>query len=215
MIGLKKIAKPQILVDKGEQWTEEVMSNYYNGLEIPDVSINRYRHPEIKEQVKVETNEKCIYCESKVSHTYPGDIEHIIPKSKYPRLAFTWSNLTYVCFWCNNNKRAFLSRKTPLLNPYKDDIKEHLRAFGPILFHTNGSKRGELTWKKIKLNRKELRDRRFDAISDLQNLLDKYHRETDPDLKDILKNELFEIADKQKEYAFFMRQYLEDNGITK
>lgn len=215
MIGLKKIAKPQILVDEGGQWTEEVMSNVYNGLEIPNASINRYRHPEIKEQVKVETSEKCIYCESKVSHTYPGDIEHIIPKSKYPRLAFTWSNLTYVCFWCNNNKRAFLSRETPLLNPYKDDIKEHLRAFGPILFHTNGSARGELTHKKIKLNRKELRDRRFDAISDLQNLLDKYIRETDPDLKDILKNELFEMADKQKEYAFFMQQYLEDNGITK
>ena len=61
---------------------------------------NRYSRPEIKAELIAETKGKCAYCESKITHIYPGDIEHIIPKSIFPRLTFTWANLTLGCYWC-------------------------------------------------------------------------------------------------------------------
>jgi uncharacterized protein (TIGR02646 family) len=45
-------------------------------------------------------------------------IEHFKPKSKYPEVAFTWSNLYYICDLCNNKKRIDYDAK--LLRP--DDV---------------------------------------------------------------------------------------------
>src|SRR5690554_3133173 len=116
MIRLKKVAKPQSLVNNGVAWTRDLMDEYYQTGNINKEKQGRYNQRDVKESVKLETNDKCAYCESKVTHVYPGDIEHIIPKSVYPRLSFNWDNLTFGCYWCNNKKRDFLSRDCMLLN---------------------------------------------------------------------------------------------------
>lgn len=212
MRQLTKRKKPQVLIDNGVQWTKDLMQYVYNGAKIPDNIKSRYRHVDIKTEVSAETNGKCAYCESHVTHQYPGDIEHIIPKSVYPRLTFLWNNLTFVCYWCNNNKRDFVDKKCKLLNPYVDNIDDHLRAFGPIVMHINNSKRGELTHSEIKLNRKELIERRSDAIKELQNLIDKYERETIIGLKGILRQEIIESSAEDKEFSFYLKQYIIDRG---
>ena len=213
MIKLNKRPKPQILIDKGGIWTTNLMQYVLNNLPIPDHVKNKYRHGDIKINVELETNGKCAYCESHVAHQYPGDIEHIIPKGVYPRLTFTWDNLSYVCYWCNNNKRDEVDKTCKLLNPYKDDIDHCLHAFGPMIMHINDSKRGEFTHRKIKLNRPELIERRIDAIQKIQNLIDKYKRETLPALKNILYQELLETCLPEKEFSFCKKQYLKDQGI--
>lgn len=213
MIQLFKGPKPQILIDFGQQWTEELMQCVRNGINIPESIKGKYRHQEIKISVMHETNCKCAYCESHISHQYPGDIEHIIPKSKYPRLTFTWNNLSYACYWCNNHKKDYIDKNCKLLNPYKDNIGEHLRAFGPLIMHINNSKRGELTHKKIKLNRIELVERRIEALQELQNLIDKYRQETVVALKEILYNELLDSCLPHKEFSCCKKQYLMDQGI--
>ena len=212
MIKVVKRLKPQVLIDNGLKWTKDLMHYVYNGTNAPDHIKGRYRHPDIKSEVSLETNGKCVYCESYVSHQYPGDIEHIIPKSVYPRLTFSWNNLSFVCYWCNNHKRATVDKKCKLLNPYNDKIQEHLRAFGPIVMHINGSKRGELTLLEIKLNRKELIERRKDAIIVLQNLIDKFERETVVALKEILRQEIVDSCNSDKEFSFYLNQYLVDRG---
>lgn len=213
MINLTKKPKPTILINKGVEWTNKLLGHIKDGSEIPDGLKSNYRHPEIKNAVKEETKCKCVYCESMITHQYPGDVEHIIPKSVYPRLTFTWNNLSFVCYWCNNNKRATIDKLCKLLNPYRDNIDLHLQAFGPMIMHINNSKRGELTWREIKLNRKELIDRRVEAIKDLQNLIDKYHSEHYPSLKEILHMEILDNVDSDKEYSLFKKQFVHDQGL--
>jgi uncharacterized protein (TIGR02646 family) len=210
MRELNKLPIPQILEDNGDTWTKDLMNDYYATGTIDKNKQKRYNNPEIKQILKLETNDKCAYCESKITHVYPGDIEHIIPKSIYPRLTFTWSNLTFGCFWCNNKKRHFLDKENMLLNPYKDRINEHLRAFGPLIFHIKSSKRGEITWRKFELNRIDLRDKRQEKIEELQVMIDKYSCETNANLKQLI---LLEIEDfvLKSEYSFTLQQFYSDN----
>lgn len=214
MIQLAKRAIPQVLADNGLNWTKALMNYVNNGNEIPKSVKNKYSHDAIKTEVRLETNEKCVYCESQVTYQYPGDIEHIIPKSIYPRLTYSWPNLTFVCYWCNNHKRDYVEKgKGKLLNPYKDNIEKHLQFFGPLLLHINNCKRGEITWKKIELNRKELIDRRSDKLKELQNLIDKYEREDLVALKRVLLNEIIEFSSKDKEFSYSCQCYLKAKGI--
>lgn len=215
MIALNKRPKPPILVSKGREWTTVLMNLMRGGGKIPDHVGGKYRHEEIKISVKLETAEKCCYCESYVTHLYPGDVEHLIPKAVYPRLTFTWGNLSFVCFWCNNHKRDYVDKTCKLLNPYKDNIEVHLHAFGPMIMHINQSKRGEMTLKEIKLNRMELFERRLEALENLQNLIDKYENENVPALKSILLQELIENTMNDSEYSYTKKQYLMDRNIIK
>ena len=84
MIPVALGPKPQILVDREDEWTYELLGYIESGENVPDSILRRYAHGEIKAAVKGETYEKCAYCESKIAHVAPGDIEHIKPKSKYP-----------------------------------------------------------------------------------------------------------------------------------
>ena len=210
MIELKKLAKPQLLIDNGDVWTSDLMKEYYSTNVINKTKQSRYNKTEIKDILKNETNEKCAYCESKITHIYPGDIEHIIPKSIFPRLTFTWTNLTLGCYWCNNKKRALLDRSCKFLNPYKDKTNEHIRAFGPIICHINASQRGEITWRTFELNRPELRDKRQEKIEELQILIDKYHLTINLTLKALIETEILDFINRT-EFTFTLKQYYEDN----
>ena len=214
MIPLKLRPIPEILKRNGRKWVKEYMSLVRNGSEIPKSIKDRYRHKEIKEAVRLETNDKCAYCESFVTDQYPGDIEHIIPKTKYPRLIFTWANLTFSCFLCNNNKRGFCGKgEGKLLNPFKDKIDNHLQFFGPMIMHINNSKRGELTWKLIKLNRKALLERREEKLEELQNLVDKYRMEQNVQLKQILHDEIRSYCMPESEFSYTCSCFLKGIGI--
>jgi hypothetical protein len=94
-----------------------------------------------------------------------------------------------------------------------DDIDRHLRAYGPLIMHRDGSARGEVTHRRIQLNRKELCSRRIDAIKALQNLIDRYTNEAVPALKSLLRDEIFACAAADQEYSFCLRQYISDAGI--
>jgi len=214
MIRLIKLTVPNILSVNSTTWTSELMNLINSNQPVPPAIANRYNHPQIKSQVKAETFDKCCYCESKVTQVYPGDIEHLIPKSKFPRLTYTWKNMTFSCSICNNRKRDYLNKPNPLLNPYKDNPSQHLRAFGPFISQINGDTRGEITVKKLDLNRADLRERRTDILKSLSRLLDKFHKEQDQGLKQILKDELLECAETKNEYSLTIKQFLIDNGIV-
>jgi uncharacterized protein (TIGR02646 family) len=84
----------------------------------PSKLAGNYKFPENKEALISASHSKCAYCESKVDHVYPGDVEHLKPKSIFPELEFSWPNLGYVCSVCNNSKNDFYSTTTPLIDPY-------------------------------------------------------------------------------------------------
>lgn len=215
MIKLIKGNTPVVLQNNGFMWTKALMNFARSnpGTKIPDKFNKHYNKPDIKDAVKLETHGKCMYCESQITHQYAGDIEHIIPKKHYPRLTFTWKNLSFACWWCNHNKSDFVDKSCKLLNPYNDNIDEHIRSFGPIIMQIGGSKRGEITVKTIKLNRPDLLEKRKDELDKLQNLIDKYHSESNQSLKQILYQELISNAVVDQEYSLCKKQYLEDQEI--
>jgi len=112
MIKLKKLDEPTILARNKENWTRKYVEAIKRGDEVPGSIKYKYRHPEIKDQIKKETS----------GHFY--------------------------------------NSSEPLINPYKEYPEVFIHAVGFWIFHKPGKRRGELTIKKLQLNRKELLERR-------------------------------------------------------
>lgn len=210
MNKLTKIDKPRILVENEIAWTSKYVALHNAGAEIPDSLSGSYRKPEIKQKLIEETHGKCAYCESKVSHIYPGDVEHIVPKSLFPEKIFAWENLTYACYNCNNSKSTYYSTSTPLLNPYLHEPAEHIRAYGSLIFAVDGSIEGDTSITVLKLNRAQLVEKRTERLESLNHLISRWYSESDPDRKALFLKQILEEAEADKEYSFIMKQYISD-----
>jgi len=59
-----------------------------------------------KDQLKVESFNKCAYCEADTAVVAHGDVEHFRPKSEYWWLAYCFDNYTYSCQICNQTYKG-------------------------------------------------------------------------------------------------------------
>jgi hypothetical protein len=164
-----------------------------------------YKHPTNREALKTANSDKCMYCESKISHSSFPNIEHIKPKAKFPELMYEWENLGYVCERCNNAKLDKFYEDTPFIDPYSEDPSLHLGAFGSLLFTKNGSERGEITIHEIHLNRLELLERRKNRIDAIQKATNACFRTKSEKLKNLGLEELLREAEPDKEYSVFVK----------
>lgn len=174
-----------------------------------------YKHPDNKLALQKCSNEKCMYCESKVSHVYFGDVEHIRPKAqgKYPELEFEWTNHGYCCARCNNEKKDQFDSDCPLIDPYSEDPNAHILAFGALLRHKAGSERGALTISTVGLNRPDLIERRSIRINDLQNAIDACFRTSSKNVRDTLLSALMLEREADKEFSMVADALLAVNGL--
>lgn len=67
-----------------------------------------------KDQMFVETKNKCAYCETPTKVIDYGDVEHYRPKSKYWWLAYCYDNFLVSCAVCN---QAYKSNHFPVSGP--------------------------------------------------------------------------------------------------
>jgi hypothetical protein len=208
MIRLSKMAKPAVLVDNEAAWTTEYADYLAGTRATPEPS--RYRDPAIKATVRLETSDKCAYCESKVTHTYFGDVEHILPKSRKPELVVNWENLTFVCAQCNNKKRDYYDPADPLINPYVDDPDRHLRFFGPVCFETVGDALGRATVINLDLSRGPLVERRRDRLDKIHQMLRQWALLPNGQTRDAWAEQIREEAKGDREYAGAVRAFLRD-----
>jgi hypothetical protein len=177
--------------------------------EVPPVAVNNcYRHPEVKASIVKETFDKCAYCESKITHVYWGDVEHIEPKVSVPNKRFDYENLTLACAICNNSKGDYYNQQAPILNPYVDEPKEHLVGLGPFVWHRNGSATGQRTIDLLVLNRDALNERRLECLQRLTALVDRYCKEPAGAIKQILAAQIGEETADSAEYALIARSFL-------
>jgi len=109
------------------------------------LSNGNYKHPTNKYALISASHGKCMYCESKVTHVYYGDVEHIQPKAIFPHLEFVWENLGFVCAKCNGIKQDKYDTKIPFINPYTEEPSAHLLALGTLIRQKRGSEKGEIT----------------------------------------------------------------------
>lgn len=172
-----------------------------------ELAAGNYKVPENKKALKVSAHEKCMYCESKISHIDHAHVEHIKPKAhgKYPHLEYTWTNLGYSCAICNGKKHDKYDGETPYIDPYTDDPEEHLTFHGWIVFPRNGSERGELTITDVALNRAELIEQRKDRIEGLLQAINACFRTQNQSLKEAALKSLAQEAASNKEYSLAVK----------
>ena len=167
--------------------------------------------------MKTETGFKCIYCESKIGHNTPGDVEHIVPSTKDEDKHFDWDNLSIACTECNRRKSNYYKDGEEFLNPYSDiDIEELIEHCGPIVNWRNGNVRAEVTVKTLKLNNKErieLIIRKIEKIEEVNTLVERYIAEKHLALKKIIELQLVEMTNTESEYSGMVKTLLMQKGI--
>lgn len=208
MISLQKLDLPADLKDKLEEKTTRYLQLIETSADVPDSLLSAYRDRPVKDLLLKETSSKCAYCESKLTHVYFGDVEHIIPKSVEPSLRFEYQNLTLVCAVCNNSKRDYFSPEVPIINPYTDNPEDCLIPLGPLVYSSPGHERARVTEWKLKLNRTELIERRTERLESLHRLAHQYKSLPAGELRNIIEEQLRIEAEADKEYAFCVRGYL-------
>lgn len=203
---------PAVLDENHVDWLTEWLADKTN-----KTKKYRYRHTDIKTTLKTETGYKCVYCESKIGHNTPGDVEHMIPSSKDESQHFIWENLTIACTECNRRKNAYYEEGEEFLNPYVDiPIEDLIEHYGPIVNWKNGQARAEISVKILELNvstRSELISQKIQKIEDLNNLIERYQSETNPMLKKIHELNLESMCDNKSEFSGMVRTILEQKGI--
>jgi hypothetical protein len=210
MRNLHKLNKPDILSNKEIQWLADFLADPTN-----NTNKLRYRHKDIKNQLKLETNDKCIYCESKIGHNTPGDIEHKIPSSKAPNLRFDWNNLSIACTECNRRKNDYYVTGADFIDPYIDNVEAILEHHGPIVLWKVGEVRAEISVKTLNLNsplRIELIANKLTKMSQLTEILERYNNETDTMLKGLLGKQIQEMASVTSEYSAMVLSILNQKG---
>lgn len=208
MIKLSRTPLPADLQTRVEERIAHLRDYLARGEQPPAALLNSYRDPLVKAHLVVEANGKCVYCESKITHVYFGDVEHIQPKALFPTERLSIDNLVLACAQCNNAKGDFWDDVRPLLNPYVDDPKEQVLALGYLLARRPGQERAHLTIDRLKLNRQSLLERRKERIELLQPLADQYMLAPPGPIKDLLREELCRQANDDSEYALIVRTYL-------
>lgn len=174
-----------------------------------------YKYPDNKFALQQASHGKCMYCESRVSHVYFGDVEHIRPKAqgKYPELEFEWSNHGYCCARCNNAKNDQFDNDCPLIDPYSEDPNIYLLAFGSFLMHKAGSERGALTISTVDLNRPELIEQRSIRIRELQNAIDACYRTSSKAVRETLLSALNQESEADREFSMFAAALIAANQL--
>jgi uncharacterized protein (TIGR02646 family) len=166
-----------------------------------------YSHRKNKVALRDASFDKCMYCESRISHIDYANVEHIKPKApgKYPELAYVWENLGYACSRCNTNKSEKYSEATPYIDPYSEDPEEHIFASGALLFTKNGSERGELTISDIDLNRPDLLEKRQGRIEEIAKAITACFRTQNNTLRNNALKAIQEEALPDKEYSLVVK----------
>ncbi len=209
MIKLTRRVLAPALHAKIEERVEMLRAHIANGENPPETLLNAYRDPEVKQHLVVEAYGKCMYCESKITHVYFGDVEHIKPKSLFPEDRLSIENLGLACALCNNAKGDFWDAATPLLNPYEDNPTVELLAFGYMIVRRPGKDRARVSIEQLGLNRQALLERRKERIELLQPLVDQFSLTPEGAVKKLIQGELTRQAGSDGEYALVVRAFLE------
>lgn len=207
MRRLRKSPLPVVLEQNSGRWLQEFLAE-------PDSDTKRYRYrdPSIKEALKQETGDKCVYCESKIGHNTPGDVEHKIPTSKVRHKHFDWSNLTIACTECNRRKDDYYSRAEGFLDPYEDDVENCLVHLGPIVYWRPGHSRAEKTVRTLELDsgaRQTLIERKLETLEKARSIIENLKSTTDPLLNELRRDELLRMSDESAAYSAMVTAYLE------
>lgn len=151
---------------------------------------------------------KCAFCESKMRHVAPGQIEHYRPKSVYSDLMFVWENWLLACPTCNSHKGADFpldeNGQAYLLDPASEDPTPHFGFVRAEMLPL--TKRAEESMRLVNLHRLDLLEVRAQWLMqiDLLLLLILYV----PPIRDEVRTLLIWAMQPDAPYAAMTRAYL-------
>lgn len=142
MIKLQRAPVPEFL-------TKDKVSELTTEFKISGKSV--WNHAHIKEPLLASSHGKCAYCECSLeTESNYMEVEHFEDKSSNPDKVVDWDNLLPACKKCNGAKGTHDVTIDPIINPFKDDPKEHLAL---RLYRLRGITRiGESTIQVTNLN---------------------------------------------------------------
>lgn len=203
MIHLKRLPKPDILVNKEKEWTDKYLAS---GSPRPDSS--KYAHREIKDLLFTMSFGKCFYSEHKISYERK-EIDHFIEVSdeKGRALAFNWDNLFLACVNCNGKLNNRTIPVESVLNPCQHsdkDIEAVLDFEDEHIVARNNSNIGYKTIQKYKLNAEVLDYHRLKRLDHFRKILLKNKENQIAEQRNKLNTKEIEILDtfSQKDRAF-------------
>lgn len=209
MRRITKLPAPSILQEKSAEWTSQFIEDQSS-----KTKKLRYRHPDIKKILMRETASKCAYCESKIGHNTPGDVEHKIPSSVDPKKHFDWENLTVACVECNRRKNDYFSETRPFIDPYMDDVEARLIHLGPVVSWTPGDVIAEIAVQILQLcgRRTELINRKVETIGKLNDVVARM-KDENPLIREIMAQKLGEMKSHEQEYSAMILSICEQYGL--
>lgn len=129
---------------------------------------------DLREYYRIAQNGKCAYCKNDISlrSASNAQVEHIVPKSKYPEFIIVPKNLCVICSDCNEIKRnqeilnevptvttritikryPTASSAFKIIHPHYDNFEDHIFEING--FYLDKSKKGGYTILYCNLNRK-------------------------------------------------------------
>ena len=146
MIKLKRSPAPQeltpaVVADKVER---------YKQAEEPV-----WNEPYIKQSLLGMSQGKCCYCECNVVEECKYvEVEHFHDKKRYPDEVADWDNLLPSCKRCNSHKSGLDTKVEPIVDPSKEDPREHMTLFRCAIFRPKDGK-GKTTIEVLSLNDQE------------------------------------------------------------
>jgi uncharacterized protein (TIGR02646 family) len=172
-----------------------------------DPSDRSYADPAIRDALRAETYGKCAYCESRMEHVSPSNIEHIRPKSLFPELVVDWFNLTLACTNCNTRKGTYYDAVCEIVNPYVDDPLDHVFWVGPLLLERTPD-RGRITITRLDLNRAPLLFERAAQMRRVEQLLAMVDGLPEP-AKAAIREDIAEAQHPSSEYSAAVAAFVE------
>lgn len=133
MIKLKRGHAPREL-------TPEVVANKVARFK-KDEKQRVWDEPYIKQALLDMSHGKCCYCECNVVEECKYfEVEHFHGKKKYPDEVVDWDNLLPSCKRCNVRKHEHDTKAEPIVDPSKEDPREHLSLFRCAIFRPKNDK---------------------------------------------------------------------------
>ncbi|RDV15845.1 HNH endonuclease [Pontibacter diazotrophicus] len=163
MIGLKRTHSPIVL-------TPDFVSSQTRTFKVTGESV--WNIEEVKKVLLELSFNKCAYCECNVTEESKYlEVEHFEDKSNHPDKVLDWDNLLPSCKRCNGSKGAHNVNYEPIINPFKEDPKEHLKLH---LYRFKGKTEiGKTTIDVVNLNNSARAVlKRFEIGEELQNSVD-------------------------------------------
>ena len=177
MRHIDRLPIPDILNQKHDEWQRKFEEKLAINLKArPDSS--KYGHKDILGSLYTMSSGKCFYCERTLSFE-SKEIDHQIEVSVDPSKAYEWDNLYLACPNCNDKLTHAVIPVNEALDPCRDDeetIAHNLTFNKELILAKDGSKLGDNTIKKYKLNTELLDHLRLKVLQNLSELVSQIYK---------------------------------------